>query len=128
MTRLLIAPLILFGLISSGCRQSATTAERTVSATSAPAPTAEVPSDASVLPPPKPAVSLQIKYLRAIPIRGASAPAYETVPQWVFQPSGEKDGTLICVGDGSHCIELQKLREQLNRPSDDPLGIRTRGK
>jgi hypothetical protein len=53
-----------------------------------------------------------------------SKPAYETVHQWVFHPDGERDGSLICVDDDKHCIPLMKLREQLNRPANDPLGIR----
>lgn len=75
------------------------------------------------LPPPRTRVSLQTKYTKAIPMNG-SEPAYEVVEQWVFQPDGDKDQALICVEDDLHCIPVLKLKEQLNRPSNDPLGIR----
>ena len=72
---------------------------------------------------PRPSVALQTKYTKAIPLKDGRF-AYETVQQWVFHPDGGKDGSLICVEDGNHCIELLKLKEQLNLPANDPLGIR----
>lgn len=53
----------------------------------------------------------------------------QIVNQWVFNYDSSKDsGALICIGDGDHCIELAKLHEQLNRPKNDPAGIRDSGK
>src|SRR5436190_4319106 len=69
------------------------------------------------LPPPKPIVTLQEKYMRVIPLKNGSKPAYEIVSQWVFQPS-EDDNSIICVGDGQHCVTLLKLKEQLTRPAN----------
>jgi hypothetical protein len=74
------------------------------------------------LPPPKTRASIETKYVRAIPLDGKK-PAYLTVEQWLFHVDGEEDGTLICVDNDSHCIPLVKLREQLNRPANDPLGL-----
>jgi hypothetical protein len=75
------------------------------------------------LPAPKTKVSLQQKSIKAFSIANSSKTSYQVVDQWVFQPD-DTDGSLICVGDGEHCITLQKLREQLNRPANDPMGIR----
>lgn len=75
------------------------------------------------LPTPRRKVSFETKYTEIIPLEGKE-PAYEIVDQWVFRPDDEKDGTLICVDDDQHCIGLLKLKEQLGRPSNDPLGIR----
>jgi hypothetical protein len=74
------------------------------------------------LPAPKTSMALQSKYTKAIPL-GNGKFAHVTVAQWVFHPDGDKDGSLICVEDGNHCIALVKLKEQLNRPANDPLGI-----
>jgi len=125
MTRHLIAVLIAASIASGGCQQMTSTADRSgaesrPASASGTATTAEAPP----LPAPKTAVSVQTKYLKAVPLKSGAEPAYLTVVQWVFQPDGEKDGTLICVGDGDHCIELQKLKDELNRPANDPLGIR----
>jgi hypothetical protein len=73
------------------------------------------------LPAPKTSVSLQTKYTKAIPL-GDGRFAYETVQQWVFQLEGDSDGSRICVEDGSHCIELAKLKEQLSRPLNVSVG------
>jgi len=75
------------------------------------------------LPAPRTDVRLQHKYTKAIPLESGKV-AYQTVQQWVFHPEGDKDGSLICVEDGNHCIGLLKLKEQLGRPANDPLGIR----
>jgi hypothetical protein len=75
----------------------------------------------SGLPAPKTSVSLQTKYTKAIPL-GDGRFAYETVQQWVFQLEGDSDGSRICVEDGSHCIELAKLKEQLSRPLNVSVG------
>ena len=64
------------------------------------------------LPTPKTRVSMQTKYVHEMKSRYV---VYETVDQWVFQVDGDDDGTLVCVGDGAHCISLVKLREQLSK-------------
>lgn len=75
------------------------------------------------LPAPRAEVVLQTKYTRAIPL-GNGKFAYATVQQWVFHPERDKDGSLLCIEDENHCIELLKLKQQLSRPANDPIGIR----
>jgi hypothetical protein len=65
---------------------------------------------------------VETKYIPARPLTGDKR-RYEAVEQWVFHIDGEQDPTLVCVEDGRHCIPVVKLREQLNRPANDPLGL-----
>ena len=118
MTRHCVAALCLLSLMSGGCEKPVVNAAVQGSPAGA-----SLDKAAEALPESKTSVTLQGKYVRKIPINGSS-PAYITVRQWVFHPDGDKDGTLICVKDGTHCIELVKLEAQLNRPTNDPLGIR----
>lgn len=80
------------------------------------------PAAIDALPSPKTHVTFQSKYTQAIPVEGGKS-AYVTVNQWVFVPDG-KDESLICISDSEHCITLVALQELLNRPANDPLGIR----
>jgi len=111
-----------FALMSVGCNTPSATHDSAApsSASKATPEAAAAPSDK--LPPPKTKMSLQQKSTKAFPMAGGKF-FYEVADQWVFQPA-ENDNSLICVGDGEHCITLLKLKEQLNRPANDPLGIR----
>ena len=88
----------------------------------------------SDLPAPRVRVSFEQKYVRAFPLgkdnAGKPRAYHQVVDQWVFHPGADeaKDATSICVGDRNHCIELWRLQEQLNRPANDPLGIRDNNK
>jgi hypothetical protein len=91
--------------------------------TKANAQRAGVAEAADGLPAPKTLVTFQQKYTKAFSGATHSKPFYEVVNQWIFQPD-ENDDSIICVEDGEHCITLTALKEQLNRPASDPLGIR----
>ena len=47
-----------------------------------------------------------------------------TVTQYVINADANQADSLVCVGDGDHCITVTELSEQLHRPKNDPLGIR----
>lgn len=123
----LVVALFLLSLMSVGCNpQTSTNASHSGSSAlpvteASPAATTRKASD--TLPPPKTKVSLQQKSTKAFPMENGSKFFYEVVDQWVFQPD-DTDSSLICVEDGEHCIALLKLKEQLNRPANDPLGLR----
>jgi hypothetical protein len=119
-----VVGLFLLSLAAVGCDANTAGTDQAHAVPSAtPKPSLEATSKAAdALPPPKTKVSLQQKSTKAFPTANGK-PFYEIVDQWVFQPD-DTDGSLICVGDGEHCITLQKLKEQLNRPPNDPLGIR----
>ena len=91
-------------------------------------------SGSSNLPAPKVRVSFEQKYIRSFPFghdgKGKRQFSYQVVDQWVLHPDAAeaRDETLICVGDGNHCIELWRLEEQLNRPANDPLDVRHNNK
>jgi hypothetical protein len=120
-----ILALFLLALMAVGC--STPSAPNTSHDSAAPPPRPLPPEVTSktpdALPAPTTRLSLQTKYTKAIPLDNSRTPAYTIVQQWVFQVDG-KDDSLICVGDGEHCIALLKLKEQLTRPANDPLGIR----
>ncbi len=79
------------------------------------------PIDSKASPPAsEPVVSLRTKFT-ASGVTNGGFRWTQSVQQWVFQPA---DDTEICVGDDAHCIVLSKLKEQLYRPPNDPLGIR----
>jgi hypothetical protein len=76
---------------------------------------------ASTTPPQSGArVTLQKKVVRVIP----NTEPKQMADQWVFHVSEKQDDTVICVNDEAHCITLERLRDQLYRPGDDPNGIR----
>lgn len=126
--RTVVASLLL-ALISVSCgnptaaRPSASAASPVAPPTAVPAiaPKAEI-EEPGGLPRPETKVSFQAIPTRAIPV-GNGQFAHQVVDQWLFGSSASGE-SLICVGDDSHCITLAKLREQLNRPANDPLGIR----
>ena len=123
----LVVTLVLLSFMSIGCNpQPSTNASQSGSsalrATKA-SPASITPKALDTRPPPKTKMSLQQKSTKAIPTENGSKFFYQVVDQWVFQPDAA-DSSLICVEDGEHCITLLKLKEQLNRPANDPLGLR----
>lgn len=72
-------------------------------------------------------LSFQKRTVNTFPLEGSTTPMRQVADQWVFHLRGKSgDGTFVCVDDEAHCIDLKSLREQLLRPSSDPLGILAR--
>lgn len=113
-----VVAMFLVSLVAVGCNAgNANTSQSGATPSPGTKASAGVPGRISdTLPGPKTKMSLQQKSTKAFPMANNSKFFYEVVDQWVFQPD-DTDDSLICVGDGEHCITLQKLKEQLNRPA-----------